>query len=69
MENNNETKWFTLFWSLVLTLWLAGVSLVILGYIVLGVTVGLSGSVIAFVVTGSAAGVSDRLKRRRCERV
>ena len=69
MENNSETKWFTLFWHLVLALWLAGAALVLLGYIVLGVTVGLSGSVISLVVTYTAAGVSDRLERRRCERV
>lgn len=69
MENNKETKWFTLFWHLVLALWLAGASLVLLGYIVLGVTVALSASVISLVVTYAAAGVSDRLERRRCERV
>ena len=69
MEDNKETKWFTLFWSLVLALWLAGASLVLLGYIVLGVTVALSASVISLVVTYTAAGVSDRLERRRCERV
>ena len=69
MQNIGETKWFSLFWYLVLALWMAGVSLIFLGYIALGVIVGLSGSIVSFLVTYVATETSDRLKRRHCERV